>query len=399
MAESKKPSCCILVLCGLPGSGKSSLCHYLHSWQQESEQYLPVLIEYDQLMPPDLETDLIENQSNKNNSWKSYREQIVKCIEYLILKTNTHNTIDFTLDGIDHRLLEKFKDIIDKQIINLNRNNVKVTKKQIDHSSEEEVTDDDCCEFNPDSKHDALMTHQGSSDYDVANPYSQIMNNAFEKVDLDNTSVVIIIDDNMYYRSMRYDYYQLARNYSLGFCQIYVECPLEIALERNSKRKNGIVNPLVITKMSEKFQIPDATNSWERYSLQYSANLQELSRSKFMDFIHFVKSNPVAPQEETDPEIIAESQRLTSANMIHQADLIIRQLISEQMVQAKRNGATKDDLKNLSSKLADVKIQITKSLKQDGIILKDEQLIIDAAKDINSELYQIITQIFNDSIS
>ncbi|XP_050395377.1 uncharacterized protein LOC126814327 isoform X2 [Patella vulgata] len=355
MAESKKPSCCILVLCGLPGSGKSSLCHYLHSWQQESEQYLPVLIEYDQLMPPDLETDLIENQSNKNNSWKSYREQIVKCIEYLILKTNTHNTIDFTLDGIDHRLLEKFKDIIDKQIINLNRNNVKVTKKQIDHSSEEEVTDDDCCEFNPDSKHDALMTHQGSSDYDVANPYSQIMNNAFEKVDLDNTSVVIIIDDNMYYRSMRYDYYQLARNY--------------------------------------------ATNSWERYSLQYSANLQELSRSKFMDFIHFVKSNPVAPQEETDPEIIAESQRLTSANMIHQADLIIRQLISEQMVQAKRNGATKDDLKNLSSKLADVKIQITKSLKQDGIILKDEQLIIDAAKDINSELYQIITQIFNDSIS
>ncbi|KAK6174766.1 hypothetical protein SNE40_017982 [Patella caerulea] len=398
MAESKKSSGLILVMCGLPGSGKSSLCRYLYSWQQESEQYLPVLFEYDQLMPQDLETDLIENQSNKNNSWKSYREQIVQCIEYLIFKSNRHDETDFTLDGIDHRLLEKFKDLVDKQIFNLNRNNLKITQKDIDHSSEE-VTDDDCCVFNPDRKDNALMTDQGLSDYDVINPYSQIMKNAFDQVDLDNTSIVIMIDDNMYYRSMRYDYYQLARNYSLSFCQIYVECPLEIALERNSKRKNGIVNPLVITKMSEKFQIPDITNSWEKYSLKYSADSQELSRNKFMDFIQLVKSNPVVPQEETDPEIIAESQRLTSANMIHQADLIIRQLISHQMVQAKRNGATKDDLKNLSLKLADVKIQITKSLKQEGLILKNEHLISDASKDINSELYQIITQMFNDSIS
>ncbi|RVE59737.1 hypothetical protein OJAV_G00191550 [Oryzias javanicus] len=34
-------------------------------------------------------------------------------------------------------------------------------------------------------------------------------------------SFLFLLDDNFYYPSMRYEVFQLARKYSLGFCQIY----------------------------------------------------------------------------------------------------------------------------------------------------------------------------------
>jgi len=47
-----------------------------------------------------------------------------------------------------------------------------------------------------------------------------------------NKDVMLLIDDNNYYRSMRYEYYQLARAESLGFCQIYLQCQLTEAINR-----------------------------------------------------------------------------------------------------------------------------------------------------------------------
>ena len=34
---------------------------------------------------------------------------------------------------------------------------------------------------------------------------------------------VVLVDDNNYYRSMRHEYYQLARDMGVGFCQIFMQ--------------------------------------------------------------------------------------------------------------------------------------------------------------------------------
>ena len=38
-----------------------------------------------------------------------------------------------------------------------------------------------------------------------------------------NDDVIVFVDDNNYYRSMRHEYYQLARELQVGFCQFYLK--------------------------------------------------------------------------------------------------------------------------------------------------------------------------------
>ncbi|KAL1286231.1 L-seryl-tRNA(Sec) kinase [Trichinella pseudospiralis] len=38
--------------------------------------------------------------------------------------------------------------------------------------------------------------------------------------------IIFLIDDNMYYRSMRFSYYRLARKHHFGFCQLFIQCDL-----------------------------------------------------------------------------------------------------------------------------------------------------------------------------
>ena len=66
--------CCILVLCGLPAAGKSSLARIIHNKLStegligchgfNAAQCNAILISYDELMPADLERRLIERFSN-----------------------------------------------------------------------------------------------------------------------------------------------------------------------------------------------------------------------------------------------------------------------------------------------------------------------------------------------
>ena len=38
-----------------------------------------------------------------------------------------------------------------------------------------------------------------------------------------NDDIIVFVDDNNYYRSMRHEYYQLARELHVGFCQFYLK--------------------------------------------------------------------------------------------------------------------------------------------------------------------------------
>ncbi|XP_045147421.1 L-seryl-tRNA(Sec) kinase isoform X2 [Echinops telfairi] len=112
-------------------------------------------------------------------------------------------------------------------------------------------------------------------------------------------SLVLVLDDNFYYQSMRYEVYQLARKYSLGFCQLFIDCPLETCLQRNGQRPRALP-PRIIHLMLRKIEKPNPEkNAWERNSLiiQSPACSSEASL-EVADFFLAALENPVRNVED-----------------------------------------------------------------------------------------------------
>lgn len=50
---------------------------------------------------------------------------------------------------------------------------------------------------------------------------------------------LVIVDDNLYYRSMRYAFCQLARKYRVGLLTVVVGCDVALSLQRNRERNDS----------------------------------------------------------------------------------------------------------------------------------------------------------------
>ncbi|KAF6255858.1 P-loop containing nucleoside triphosphate hydrolase protein [Scenedesmus sp. NREL 46B-D3] len=77
--------------------------------------------------------------------------------------------------------------------------------------------------------------------------------------------VLLLVDDINHYSSMRYDFVQLARTYGAAFLQIYMDCPMELSLQRNSQRQGADVVPAaVVVQLAAAFEAPQpAKHQWE----------------------------------------------------------------------------------------------------------------------------------------
>jgi hypothetical protein len=62
-------------------------------------------------------------------------------------------------------------------------------------------------------------------------------------------TTLIVVDDNLYYRSMRYTYCQLARKYRVGLMTIFLNCPVTLAVTRNRQRDPSEQVELLLRKM------------------------------------------------------------------------------------------------------------------------------------------------------
>jgi hypothetical protein len=67
---------------------------------------------------------------------------------------------------------------------------------------------------------------------------------------------LLVIDDNMYYTSMRYAVYQVVRAHCAGFATLMLQCDVETALERNAARNTAVVHPDVIRRMAVRIEPP-----------------------------------------------------------------------------------------------------------------------------------------------
>ncbi|KRX37827.1 L-seryl-tRNA(Sec) kinase [Trichinella murrelli] len=159
------------------------------------------------------------------------------------------------------------------------------------------------------------------------------------------SKIIFLIDDNMYYRSMRFSYYRLARKRELilsfrpsivydqfGFCQLYIQCDLERALIQNRGRKpDAVVSDETIKRMAEKIQIP--AEKWEENSITVIVDNSdsEVHLSKIGNFLleSFSKFLPELSEDANNDKLTYNVESCT--NRMHRLDLLLRGIIHQEV--------------------------------------------------------------------
>jgi len=285
MGDSK---ICLVVLIGIPGSGKSSFSE-VYSKFLEAKGLDCIHVCYDKLIPLKDQVKM----KDEEGSWKAEREKIVEAVEQVI-KTR-----------IKCDDLEDIENVYVDEIIS-------------------ELT-----------KFMSLRT-------------------------------VILIDDNNYLPSMRYDYYQLARAHRLGFAQLHFSCDLALAKKLNRSRPEAQQVPEeVIENMEAKLEAPKPfSNKWEAFSFSLPVHETVDHNLELVEsIVQSATENPVTPGETVSEEVRELDRVACSASVVHQADKYLRGLVNRRMGELRTKGLCKEDMKGASHSIYNVKGEVIEDLK------------------------------------
>ena len=352
---------CFLILGGLPGSGKSTFAEYLKTDKVQTSEELYIHIEYDRILPQiNYALDYEINQVDPRTLWKSYRHLIVKSIKKVI------------------EILESLK-----------RNKSCISNKDLYSAL--------CSD----------LTIFSTTERDIE---MNVIKNICLQLQEDNVfeTVVFIIDDNMYYKSMRYVWFQLARQHSCGFSQIFQNVDLETCLLRNDLRKEPV--PLdIIRKMSDTMEWPNTQmNHWEQNSLIITSS-KNILRQDFADtsnicmedilsrvdiecireLIQTMLTNPVLNLDEEMAEECDKDRQVCMKSIIHQSDKILRKLVSSKIKQCQNS-----DKKQLGQHFNVHKVNILKHLKT-GVIVFPQNVVDENGQPIIRNLQEFLESIFS----
>ncbi|XP_043911967.1 L-seryl-tRNA(Sec) kinase [Protopterus annectens] len=304
----------VCVLCGLPAAGKSSLASVIVAEVKACGLADCLLLSYDDLIPEDAFQFPSETGSRPEtlSLWKLYRHKLLGHLEHFIQNTARNSDMLDPEDGID---------AIWKSIIHCleEQNMISPDRKGVD-----------ACQYQINKKEGPL---------------------------------VIILDDNFYYRSMRYEVFQLARKYSLSFCQVFLECPFEVCTQRNSERTCPIPEDTLVI-MRQKMEPPDPIkNSWEQNSLilqTHGSILEDIH--KVITLLTTAMEHP-EKQLEDNTEQLEIDRAICASNILHQSDQTFRKLVSQAMKTAKDNKVPSCTLKQLAEELNKLKIFFLEDLR------------------------------------
>ncbi|NXR09238.1 PSTK kinase, partial [Semnornis frantzii] len=214
----------LCVLCGLPAAGKSTLARALHRQLPQHAGWACALFSYDELIPPEAfgpcapeagPEERPEEPSSLLPRWKRSRRELLQCLESFLLALLTGEPLSRPA-AATQPAWERFLA---------------------------------CC------RQQGLLSAESHAEA------------GYRTLATTPGPLYLILDDNFYYQSMRYEVYQLARKYSLSFCQLFLECPLECCLQRNRLRSQPLPEQ-TICLMARKIEMPDLKkNAWEQNSL------------------------------------------------------------------------------------------------------------------------------------
>lgn len=330
----------LVALVGLPGAGKSTVCKKFKRYIENKCLVQPVHVIhvcYDDLIPLSAQEKFFQLKisASQNETYRTTKEP-----------SNTKADLE-----------------------NLEQTNWKTARRDVYLKVEQLV---DCLK-------------SGSLETGVIDFFT-LSNNVIKK----ETQHVILLDDNFYYRSMRYEYFQLARKYSIGFCELYVECSADVAVRQNLQR-DGQVPSEVIEAMKVKLEppLPDE-HSWE----STSCTLQTTAFPDFSciwDMILQCLKTPVLPLVDRSSEI-AEARMLCSSSVAHQADIYLRSIVG-QVIKERRHGSnvTPRELSEFSRKVNDGRQAILAAVRDGSLYLPPS--VRDVVSDDNrEELLEILSR-------
>ena len=132
-----------------------------------------------------------------------------------------------------------------------------------------------------------------------------------------------------------------ARNstFTIGFSVVLVDTPLDVCLKRNSLRKGKTRIPeATITRMASTLERPDPKASSGDYQKKFEVNSFTIeypgNRNEEIDRVQAcldaARNNSVVPpqkEEKVDPEALQRAREQTKKSRIHQADCLLRNLV------------------------------------------------------------------------
>ena len=186
-----------------------------------------------------------------------------------------------------------------------------------------------------------------------------------------NVKHFIVIDDNMFYRSMRYAYYQLARLLQCSYCQLYFEAHIESIIKRNKGRINTNVTSGTILKMQELLEQPDdRKHRWEESTLVIPPDSVGFSDTFLPNVVEFLIENSrhvVQAVTEVDNETKEADKRKCMENLIHQSDQILRKFVSQEMLKQKEVIRNKEELKEIGKSFNDKRKRFLELMKKENV--------------------------------
>lgn len=168
------------------------------------------------------------------------------------------------------------------------------------------------------------------------NIIKSVLNGVFPKdlEILNQENLILIIDDNFYYKSMRNDYLRLCKEYNISFAQIFLTSSLEKSLERNENRFNKVPNQ-IIKEMREKFEIPKHSNEDGEYILHIDTTKDIIFQDIFPSILELISIsllNPLFDQNKEKKEVSEKDRKETMESILHQSDIKLRKIVSEKIL-------------------------------------------------------------------
>ncbi|XP_054454814.1 L-seryl-tRNA(Sec) kinase [Anoplopoma fimbria] len=298
---------CLCVLCGLPAAGKSTLARRVlrtaaqRGWRAGVVPYDDLITEHAFQIRVE-ETDCVKRQEI-HTEWKLHRQAVLQCIE---------------------QFLEKPQVLAELPV---------------------------SCPINRAAWEQCIR--------------ALLQPEPLDGSQADQAPLLFLLDDNFYYPSMRYEVYQLARKYSLGFCQVYLQCDLESCISRNQTRSEPIPTEVML-EMVKRLESPNPQkNSWETnsVSLNTTDDFSDCDVQRVMELISSALSNPISQAEDNTEQ--KEADRLKCAtSVVHQTDQACRRHISEAMKTARENQVLPEHMRSLAAQLNESKATFLQNLRR-----------------------------------
>ncbi|TNN17391.1 L-seryl-tRNA(Sec) kinase isoform 2 [Schistosoma japonicum] len=146
---------------------------------------------------------------------------------------------------------------------------------------------------------------------------------------VDAKEIIVLLDDNFYYCSMRRSFYNLARKYSCSYASVVCKCAMDICFLRNCTRSNPVSKD-TIRNMETKFEWPDPiNNSWEKHIFTISSSQEDVyNAASLLWSLKLLLSHPIVNESSVNDEERNKDRLINLDSLLHNADVHLRKVTS-----------------------------------------------------------------------